>query len=109
MPLNAKRRQMLKRIYESQVFLRELNERYPGLIDFDSPKPFKVGIREDLINAGYDAKDIKQAFGWYCSTHRYISALEEGTVRVGLDGEAGSVSAEDAQSAEEHRKTKWHY
>jgi ProP effector len=81
----------------------ELAGRFPGIAARGvDRRPLKVGIFHDIVAAAPDieAKQIKRALRWYVSGMHYLANLQEGAVRVGLDGvPAGTVIAAEAEHA----------
>jgi ProP effector len=61
-------------------------------------KPLKIGITNDLIAAElkFSGTNIRLALRAYASSPGYLSAMQEGAVRVGLDGEPAGIVTEDA-------------
>jgi ProP effector len=85
--------------------LQQLAGQFPAAFLPDgSRKPLKIGIHNDLALRGISRAVIQRGLGLYCSNHRYLAALQEGAVRVGLDGEpAGTVTADAAAHARQQQ------
>lgn len=74
-----------------------LSQRWPAIFNIDAPRPLKIGIHEDLLQAGLAQQDLKRALAHYCHTRRYRRTLVEGATRIDLDGRpAGVVTREQA-------------
>ena len=74
-----------------------LSQRWPAIFNIDAPRPLKIGIHEDLLQAGLAPQDFKRALAHYCHTRRYRRTLVEGATRIDLDGRpAGVVTREHA-------------
>ncbi|MGI0117542.1 ProQ/FINO family protein [Zooshikella sp. RANM57] len=76
-----------------------LAEQWPKAFDIKSPKPLKVGIKEDLLKiADVSEGQIKQGLRWYCHRSVYEKTLKQGAMRIDQFGEpAGFVSKEEAK------------
>ncbi|MCP5425335.1 MAG: ProQ/FinO family protein [Gammaproteobacteria bacterium] len=73
----------------------DLSLRWPAIFNIYYPRPLKIGIHMDLVQAGFDPAYIKRALTGYCRSHRYRRILVEGKERIDLDGQpAGRVTAE---------------
>jgi ProP effector len=81
--------------------LQQLAGQFPAAFLTDgSRKPLKIGIWNDLALHGISRGVIQRGLAKYCSNYRYLVAMQEGAVRVGLDGEpAGTVTADEAAHA----------
>lgn len=74
-----------------------LSQRWPAIFNIDAPRPLKIGIHQDLLQAGLAPQDFKRALAHYCHTRRYRQTLVEGATRIDLDGRpAGMVTREHA-------------
>lgn len=72
-----------------------LAEAYPACFDWEHPRPLKIGVHKDLVDAGHPKKLVKRALAAYCTRFRYRKALRVGAVRVDLNGQpAGAVTEE---------------
>lgn len=81
---------------------------YPDCFDWKQPRPLKIGIHEDLINAGHDPKLIRRALYRYCSTRRYLKAMQADAPRIDLQNcPVGAVTAEDEAVAVAKRAGTW--
>lgn len=77
-----------------------LAEAYPACFDWEHPRPLKIGVHKDLVDAGHPLKLVKRALAAYCTRFRYRKALRVGAVRVDLHGQpAGAVTEEDIERA----------
>ncbi len=77
-----------------------LTERYPLCFDPALPKPLKIGIRQDLIDAGHEPQAVHLALCRYTRLRAYQRTLIAGAVRVDLQGQpAGEVTAGEAAYA----------
>ena len=77
-------------------------ERFPKCFSEFSPRPLKIGIREDLIAKcpDIDVKYVKLFLDFYIRNFDYQKALIEGSDRIDLEGVSrGKISAEEAVSA----------
>lgn len=93
----------------------ELTERWPHLFDKSKPVPLAIGIDAALAAAVPDTPHayIRGVLQHWCSTPRYLKALQAGAERQGLDGAAGVVTEEQSAIArqrweglQEHFHTK---
>jgi ProP effector len=86
---------------KSFVCLQQLARQFPAAFLIDGPrKPLKIGIRDDLALRWIGRDVLQRGLAVYCSNYHYLLALQEGAVRIGLDGEpAGVVTADAAASA----------
>ena len=86
---------------KSFACLQQLARQFPAAFLIDGPrKPLKIGIDDDLALRGIGRDAIQRGLGTYCSNYHYRIALQEGAIRIGLDGEpAGVVTADAAASA----------
>ena len=86
--------------------LQQLAGQFPAAFLTDGPrKPLKIGIHDDLALRGVSRGVIQRGLGMYCNNGRYLAGLQEGAVRVGLDGEpAGTVTADAAAQARQLAK-----
>src|SRR5262245_14924710 len=86
---------------KSLVCLLQLVRHFPAAFRIDGPrKPLKIRIKDDLALRGISRDVIKRGLGRYCSNYCYLVAMQEGAVRIGLDGEpAGTVTADEAAHA----------
>ncbi|MGN6496607.1 MAG: ProQ/FINO family protein [Tsuneonella sp.] len=71
---------------EAKAVLSAMKARHPGAFP-TPPRPLKVGIREDLIAAGWTDAEVGTALSYYLRTRAYLQCTyAEGQFRVGLDG-----------------------
>lgn len=82
-----------------------LTERFPVCFSWENPRPLKIGIFKDLLEAlgevsGRSLMDLKKTVARYCNRPRYQKCLQEGAIRIDLEGKpAGVVTAESAAHA----------
>ena len=64
-------------------------------------RPLKVGIFDDILaDPTIDRRTLRALLRRYCGSPSYLAALQEGAVRVALNGSAaGTVTAEQAVAA----------
>jgi sRNA-binding protein len=75
-------------------------ERFGLIFDVANPKPIKVGIGKDLVNAGIDLSEASAFLGFWCRTLQYHECLTQHRERVDLDGNvAGAVSDAEREHA----------
>lgn len=81
------RKQMRARFYE------ELKDRFPSAFPATKEiRPLAVGIREALIDCGYQEDQVGAFLRWYCYRVPYHQAILKETCRVDLEGNpAGEV------------------
>jgi len=84
---------------------------FPALLSEEEPKPFKVGILEDMKKYIADNQitfgigQLKSALARYTSNYRYQKALAAGGDRYDLDGNpCGEVTPEQQTTAKEKTK-----
>lgn len=84
---------------------------FPALLSEEEPKPFKVGILEDMKKYIADNQitfgigQLKSALARYTSNYRYQKALAAGGDRYDLDGNPyGEVTPEQQAAAKEKTK-----
>jgi ProP effector len=80
-------------------------------VRFRDRKPLKVGIAKDVAAAVAGAitpAELDAAFALYTRQLGYLRALQEGAVRVDLNGNAaGAVTADQAAMARRHIERIW--
>lgn len=67
-------------------------------------RPLKVGIRQDIVAAGFDATpaELSSAMRVYCNNRFYMARLRPNVLRIDLNGEpAGFVNSIDAKRADD--------
>jgi ProP effector len=95
------------RLEAAMAALLILRQRWPNAfarLSARTPRPLKIGIRDDVIAALPDIPPalISFALGIYTSGVPYRSACIEGAARIDLDGKlAGVVSPDEAAHARE--------
>ena len=84
---------------------------FPNLLSEEDPKPFKIGILEDMAKYIADNEQtfgigqIKSALARYTTNYRYQKALAAGGHRYDLDGNpCGEVTPEQQAAAQEKVK-----
>jgi ProP effector len=86
--------------------IQTLAELFPNVFvaeRWDTHRPLKIGIRDDLVARGIIQPDEAKAIGVYTGRRMYQQALAEGGARFDLDGnECGAVSDEQAAVAKAH-------
>jgi ProP effector len=76
-----------------------LAARYPAcfFLAAHERRPLKIGIHKEIALEGITTEELNRAFWTYTSNESYRQALQEGAVRIGLDGApAGIVTAGEA-------------
>ena len=90
-----------RKVHPNRAAYELLHETYPDLFDIKAPKPLKIGIHVSLAEDGKLSKTkIRRALNYYVQQLSYIRAVAAGGKRHDLNGEAGDVSAEDAEHAQ---------
>ncbi|MCH8550696.1 MAG: ProQ/FinO family protein [Natronospirillum sp.] len=88
------------KVHPNKAAFALLSETYPDLFNLQAPKPLKIGIHVSLAEDGKLSKTkIRRALNFYVRQLAYIRAVAGGGKRFDLNGEAGEVSAEDAEHA----------
>lgn len=57
---------------------------YPAL---EKVRPLRVGVRQDLITAGWSEEDAAAALSWYCGRTEYLEACAHAGKRYSLSGQ----------------------
>lgn len=72
--------------------VKKAQAKWPSLFDLDNPKPFKIGLFNDL-NTEKQLKDyeLKNAFWYFCRSRQYLLALTPGAARYDKDGNQTST------------------
>jgi sRNA-binding protein len=80
-----------------------LTERFPAIFARTGERrPLKIGIAVDLLAHGLDRQMVHDGLRSYCGSYRYLAGLQDGAVRIGLDGEpTGVVSSDEAAVAQQ--------
>ena len=74
------------RMKEAEATLARMKERHRAAFPFP-PRPLKIGIRQDLIAAGWTEDDVEAALGYYLATKPYLQCTyAEGQFRIDLNG-----------------------
>jgi ProP effector len=84
-----------------------LLESYPLAFLKGTPKPLKVGIRDDLVSRGLSKSQANAGLKAYCRRGVYRGCLVAGAERIDLDGNAAGVvtDAEAAQATVTPKRT----
>jgi sRNA-binding protein len=84
----------------------QLSERWPDLFNTHKPVPLAIGIHSALHEAFPDvtAAQLRRVLAAWCRKPRYLSALQTGTARHGLQGVDGEVT--EAQAADAAKMLK---
>lgn len=70
----------------AKATLERMKAKHPGAFP-SPPRPLKVGIREDLIAAGWTQEEVSAALSHYLATKEYLwSTVAEGAFRIDLKG-----------------------
>ena len=84
----------------AQAAVAQLRERFPAIFTPANCPPLKIGIHNELVALGFDREMVVVGLRSYCGSSAYLSALREGAVRIGLDGQpTGLVNAEEEKFA----------
>src|SRR5436190_9363888 len=83
-------------------------EKFPAAFsEAGERQPLKVGIAKDLLARGINRHIVARGLHSYCNAYRYLVAMQDGAVRIGLDGEpAGVVTADEAVYAQQRLAKK---
>ncbi len=74
------------RIKEAQAILARMKARHPAAFPFP-PRPLKIGVREDLIAAGWTDAEVSAVLDYYLKTKPYLlGTYAEGAFRIDLNG-----------------------
>lgn len=86
---NSKKKKMVK----------ILEERWPKLFDFDSPKPLMIGISTNIFSITDEAEhaQIKKSITAYTGRLKYIRCLAKGGSRYNVDGDISGEVSKEAQ------------
>lgn len=70
-----------------------LEELHPDLFSLENPKPFKIGLSNDLaaMFPEMEARVIGRLFFWLTRRRAYLKACVPGAVRYGFEGPCGEV------------------
>lgn len=105
------KRKMKKNTKHKHKQMLRLISIFPALLSEEEPKPFKVGILEDMAKYIADNEltfgigQVKSALARYTSNYRYQKALAAGGHRYDLDGNScGEVTPEQQAAAKEKTK-----
>lgn len=100
---------MNKKEKTKRATLAILCEAFPDCFSLESPKPLKIGIREDMI-AGLAARDIvitknkfSDAIAYYANSTLYLRKHVAGAARIDLNGNASGEVTQLQQAAAERR------
>lgn len=81
-----------------------LEERWPKLFNFDSPKPLMIGVSADIF-AITDEKEhvqIKKSIQAYAGRLKYVRCLAKGGARYNLEGKISGEVSKEAQLVASH-------
>jgi ProP effector len=94
-----------RKSYEAMLLLVE---KFPAAFsEAGERQPLKVGIANDLLARGISRQIVARGLHSYCNAYRYLVAMQDGAVRIGLDGEpAGVVTADEAVYAQQRLAKK---
>ena len=71
---------------EAKAILARMKAKHPAAFP-KLPRPFKVGIREDFLAAGWTEAEVSLALGHYLKTEPYLrQTVAEGAFRIDLKG-----------------------
>jgi sRNA-binding protein len=84
-----------QRADSQELTIEVLRERFP--LAFTDPKPFKIGIADDLVATGVLSEgELRAALVAWCDSRAYQATIAAGGVSVDLDGEAAGEVADEA-------------
>jgi ProP effector len=94
-----------RKSYEAMLLLVE---KFPAAFsEAGERRPLKIGLANDLLARGINRQVTARGLHSYCNAYRYLVALQDGAVRIGLDGEpAGVVTADEAANAQQRLAKK---
>ncbi|NVZ11292.1 ProQ/FinO family protein [Allochromatium humboldtianum] len=72
---------------------------YPACFDWKRPRPLKIGIDLDLIEAGHAPQAVQRSLRSYCARGCYLKEIRAGAPRIGLQGTPVSVVSTDEAAA----------
>ncbi len=76
---------------EARAMVKRMRAKHPAAFP-EFPRPLKVGIRQDLIAAGWSSDEVTLALSFYVNTGPYIFAMREpGAFRIDLNGRPVSI------------------
>jgi sRNA-binding protein len=79
----ARRAAQLK---DAASILARMKERHPAAFPFP-PRPLKIGVRADLMAAGWTEEEVSAALAYYLKTRPYLQCTyAEGAFRIDLNG-----------------------
>lgn len=71
---------------EARKILKALKARHPAAFP-KPPRPLKIGVREDLLAAGWSEAEVSLALNYYLNTKSYLRAtFAQGAFRIDLNG-----------------------
>lgn len=96
---------LAKRQREAEAILSGMKKRHPAAFP-RPPRPLKIGIREDLIAAGWTEAEVSAALGHYLKSEPYLrGTFAEGAFRIDLNGcPTAPVQAHEAEWAREQMR-----
>jgi sRNA-binding protein len=85
------------------LLISDLARRFPATFTAEPwlpHRPLKIGVRHDLLAAGFTPAEVKAALRCYVTRRMYLAAVAAGGPRFDLAGNpVGEVSADDCESA----------
>ena len=82
----TKNKEKSARIVAAKAVVERMRAMHPAAFPL-ALRPLKVGIREDLIAAGWQTDEVTLALAFYVNTSSYIEAtLQDGAFRIDLNG-----------------------
>jgi len=96
--------------YETKSWLEST---FPKAINFNAPKPLKLGIQPDLllVSGPCSKTQLRKCLGVYCASRAYLEAIIHGDWRYDLNGEkVEGISQEHKDHALkqlEYKKALW--
>ena len=85
-----------------EELINRLIELYPLAFAAIRPPVLKVGIRDELIGAGFDPAAVAMALRRYCGSFAYLRSVMKAPHRVDLEGQpAGEITDNERDFAKE--------
>lgn len=75
---------------------------HPDLFSLEDPRPFKIGLSNDVaaLYPDIDMHALGRLFSWLTCRRAYLKACVPGAPRYGLDGPSGEVTENQSKYAE---------
>lgn len=75
-----------ERFHETKSWLEST---YPEALNFNEPKPLKLGIERDLLDSSspYSKSQLRKCLRVYCASRGYLKAIAKENWRYDLNGE----------------------